>query len=225
MRRPCYRPVAVLVRSSPGRRRGEQRAPRLPTTQPRQVRNEGGSPTFHVAKSARDSRNENQMRRPRPLKCRAADMSQSLCGRAEAEDVGRSAPCVGPQQNHAKSALRGACSAGGQPTLQEAKSARDARRGIQRQRPRPLASRATDLSRCCCGRAQADGVGRSVPALAHNTTTPSSRCTERAPQAVGRLSTRQGARATRATEFESGGHDLSNAVPQSVAMLVRSSPG
>ena len=33
----CRRPVAVLVRSSPGRRLGEKRALRWPTTQPRQV--------------------------------------------------------------------------------------------------------------------------------------------------------------------------------------------
>ena len=35
---PCRRPVAVLKRSSPVRWRGEERAPRWPTTQPRQVR-------------------------------------------------------------------------------------------------------------------------------------------------------------------------------------------
>ena len=37
-RRPCYQPTTVLVRSSPGRQRGEECAPRWPTTQPRQVR-------------------------------------------------------------------------------------------------------------------------------------------------------------------------------------------
>ena len=58
----CLRPIAVLVRSSPGRRRGKERAPRWPTTQPRQVRtarhasSEDGRPIFHEAKSARAAR-------------------------------------------------------------------------------------------------------------------------------------------------------------------------
>ena len=62
---------------------------------------------------------------------RAADLSRCWCGRSSADGVGRSAPRVGPQHNHAKSALRGACSVGGRPILHGAKRARAARHGIQ----------------------------------------------------------------------------------------------
>ena len=63
-------------------------------------------------------------------------------GRASVGGVETSAPCNnGPHHNHARSALRGACSAVRWPFLFVA----------------------TDLLRYWCGRASADGMGRSVP--------------------------------------------------------------
>ena len=57
-RSPCRRPVAVLVRLSPGRWRREERNLRWPTTQPHQVRTarsvlHGGRPVLHDAKAHR----------------------------------------------------------------------------------------------------------------------------------------------------------------------------
>ena len=54
-----------------------------------------------------------------------------LCGRASADSVGRSAARVSPYHNHAKSALRSACFAGGWPILHGAKFARATCRGVQ----------------------------------------------------------------------------------------------
>ena len=81
----------------------------------------------------------------------AADLSRCWCSQAPADGVGRSAPRVRPQHNHAKSALRGACFAGRRPLLHGTRFARDACHGIQTRWPGPLESRAAGLSRCWCG--------------------------------------------------------------------------
>ena len=84
-----------------------------PTTQPRQVRTArraysvGDRPTTYGAKRARTARHCVWSRLPRFAEGCAADLLRCWCGRAPADGVGRSAPCVGPQHNHAKSALRG----------------------------------------------------------------------------------------------------------------------
>ena len=104
------------------------------------------------------------------------------------DGVARSAPRVGPQHNRAKSALRGACSVGGRSILHGAKSARAARHGFRTQCLRPVEDRAPDLSRCWCGRAPADGVGRSASpvGLQHNHSKSAMRATRRAYSVGGR---------------------------------------
>ena len=92
-------------------------------------------------------------------------ISRCWCGRALADGVGRNAPCVGQQYNHARSSLRCACSVGGRPILHAAKRERAARHRIRTRWPRAFSGRATDLSRCWCGRSLADGVGRSAPCV------------------------------------------------------------
>ena len=146
-RRPCCQPVKVLVRSSPGRRRGEKRAPRWPTTQPRQVcqraRAQWAVGRFSTGRKVRGmratafERNNQDLSNVVPLTC------FSVCA-------------VEPQPT----AWGGACSA-----------------------------------------------------LSRNTTTPSPRCSARAPWAVGRFSTGKKARGTRATGFDRGGQDLSKTMP------------
>ena len=163
-------------------------------TQPRQVRNArrvcsvGGRPILHRAKSARAARHGIRTQWPRPFEACAADLSRYWCGRAPADGVGRSAPRVGPQHNHAKSALRGACSVSGRPILHGAKRARAARHGIL---TRVISFRNACLPTC-------RGVGAveppptaegGAPCVGHNTTTPSPHCAARAPWAVGRYST------------------------------------
>ena len=113
LRRPCRRHVAALVQSSPGRRHEQERAPRWATSQPPQVRTArhawsvGGRPILHGAKSAWATRHGFRTRWPQPLEAHS-DLSWCWCGQAPTDGVGRSAPRVGPQHNHAKSALRGA---------------------------------------------------------------------------------------------------------------------
>ena len=182
-RRSCPRPVAVLVRSSPGRRRAEECAPRWATTRPFQARaacyaatcSVGGRPTLHGTKSARAERDGIKTWFSRPLETRAADMSRWWCGRASADGVRRSAHRVGPQHNRAKSALRGA-------QLLRARSA-DTTRGKKREGRAARNSNvvltafrkpcAADLWQCLRGRASTDNVETSAPASGHNTTTPS----------------------------------------------------
>ena len=105
VRSPCRRPVAVLLRSSLGRRCGEERALRWATSQPRQVRTAqracsvGYRPMSCGVKCGRAMRHGIQTRRVKPVKDRAADLSPCWCGRASADVVGRSVPRVGPQRN------------------------------------------------------------------------------------------------------------------------------
>ena len=247
---------------------------------------------FHGAKSTRSARHGIRTGRPWSFEARAANLSRCWCGRAPADDVGRSAPHVGPQHNHAKSALRGVCSVVGWSVLHprgEARAGRAPRysnaviktirslfcrpiavlvrsslgrrhgeeraprwattqprqvhtalracsvggrpilpRGEKRagRAPRdsnavikPFEAGAADLSRCCCGRASADGVGRT--ALAHNTTTPSAHYAARAPWAVGRYSAGRKARGPRATSLRRGDYNLPK--PLSRCWCVRAS--
>ena len=69
------------------------------------------------------------------------------------------APRVGPQPNHAKSALQGACSVLRRPLLVGAIRARDARHGIRTRWSTTFKPLAADRSRCWCNRASTDGVG------------------------------------------------------------------
>ena len=104
---------------------------------------------FSLGESARNARHGIQKRRRRTLECRATNLSQWWCGRAPAGSVGSSVPRVGLHHDHAKSALRGACSAGGRLTFHEAKSASDARQGNRKRLLRLLECRAANL--CCVG--------------------------------------------------------------------------
>ena len=120
---------------------------------------------------------------------------------------------IGPQHNHGKGALRGACFLGGRPILRDTKArgsrAMEVERGKQglsepRYRP-PLVLMWS--SPCPTAR------GGERPALGHNTTTPSAHCAERAPWAVDRYCTSRTARELRATGVERRGHELSKAMP------------
>ena len=77
--------------------------------------------------------------------------------------MARSAPRVAPQHNHAKCALRSACSVGGRPTLYEAKGARVAHHESRTWWPLNLKVRAANPPRCKCGRVPAGGLARSAP--------------------------------------------------------------
>jgi len=136
------KPVPLTCRSvgamGPGRRRGEECALCWPTTQPCQIRTaprrklRGRSAETPQGESARTARHGTLGRWSKLFEARAADVSWCSCDRARAGSVGRSAPRVGPQYNHAKSALRqGACSVGGRTTRHGVESARPARHGIR----------------------------------------------------------------------------------------------
>ena len=123
----------------------------------------GSRPNLHGTKSARGARHGTQARRSQTFEDRVANLPQHWCGRASADGVRRRASRVGPKHNHAKSALRGACSAGGRPIIHGAKSARAARHGIRTRRSQTLKKRVANMSWCWCGQASADGVRRSAP--------------------------------------------------------------
>ena len=127
--------------------------------------------------------------------------------------MGRSATRVGPQHNHAKHALRCACTVGGRPLLHGAKRARAARHGIRRRwyglsKPVPLTYHGVDAVE-----PRPTARGRARPALAHNTTTPSPHCATHAPWEVDRYCTGRIARAPRATGLEGGRRGRSKSVP------------
>ena len=100
--------------------------------------------------------------------------------------MGRSALRVGPHHNHAKSALCGACSAVSRPLRHGAIRARDVRHGTRTRWSRPLESPAVDWSKCWCGRASADCVGRSAPRVGphHNHAKSALRGALRGPSAA-----------------------------------------
>ena len=75
----------------------------------------------------------------------------------------RSAPRVGPQHNHAKSALRGVCSVGGRLILHGRRAHGLYFTGIECDDPVRLKKRAANQPQCWCGRPSLDGVGRIRP--------------------------------------------------------------
>ena len=114
-RSPCRRPVTVLVRLVIGRRRGQERAPRQPCIGPQHSHAKsalcgacsvGDRSILHGASCAlaarhRIRRSGHVLPKPAPPTCHgvgAVDPRPSAWG---------SAPRVGSQHNHAKSALRG----------------------------------------------------------------------------------------------------------------------
>ena len=114
-RSPCRRPVTVFVRSVIGRRREQERAPRQSCISPQHSHAKsalcgacsvGDRPILHGATCAlaarhRIRRSGHVLPKPAPPTCRgvgAVYPQPSAWG---------SAPRVGPQHNHAKSALRG----------------------------------------------------------------------------------------------------------------------
>ena len=138
--------------------------PRWPTTQLRQVRT-----TRHVlrGRSADTPRDEKRVgRAPRALGAVITTFRSPYrgVGAFEPRPTARGiAPRIGPQHNHAKCALRGACSVGGWPVLHGTKSARAVGHDIRARGSKPFESGAADLSRCWCGRASVDDVGRTAP--------------------------------------------------------------
>ena len=87
-----------------------------------------------------------------------------------------------PQHNHARSALRGACTVDGHPILSTRRRVHGpgttrARRGVY-EVSKPLLP-----TSCGVGAVEPQPMawGRAHLALAHNTTTPSAHCAERAP--------------------------------------------
>ena len=138
----CRRPVAVLVRSRLGRRREEERAARWPTSQTRQVRaarrvlcGPSAASPWCDTRAGRAPRVSNVL--TKPFESSSVDRSQCWGGRTSVDGVERSAPRVGPHYNHAKSALRGACSAVRRSLLHGAIRARDTRHGVRTRWPRP----------------------------------------------------------------------------------------
>ena len=166
-------------RCQANRRRGEKCAPRWATTQPRQVRTTrhacsvGGLPILHWAKSAWAAYHGIHLRRPRPFEVHTSGLLRRLCGRVSASGVVGARPrwpATQPRQvRTARRVLRG-------PLLHGSNSARAARQGVRTRRLRFFA----DPSRWWCGRAPADGVGRSVP----RQHTKPALCGGRTPRAV-----------------------------------------
>ena len=93
----------------------------------------------------------------------ATNLLRCWCSRASAGGLVRSAPHVGPQHNHAKSALHGACSVGGRPMLSTRGRARGpGAMGAERGGQRTFKVSAANLPRCWCSRASAGGLARSA---------------------------------------------------------------
>ena len=99
---------------------------------------------------------------------------------------GWSAPRVGSQHNHAKSALRDVCSAVRRPLLHGTLRIRDARHTTRMRSPIPYEYSGFDCSLCYCGRASTDGVGRSVPRICphHNHAKSTAQRVLRSPSAM-----------------------------------------
>ena len=156
---------------------------------------------------------------------RTVDLSRCWCGRASAGNVGN-APCVGPQHNHDKSATRGARAPraiGRYSTWQKKRGPRAT--GFEREVYNLVEDRVADLSWCWCGRASADGMGRSAP-LRWATTQPfQARTARHVCWAVGRYSTGRKARGPRAMGLDDGDYKYSKPCRRPVAVLVRSSLG
>ena len=93
----------------------------------------------------------------------AANLPRCWCSRAAASSLARSASHVGPLHNHAESALRGACSAGGRPILSTRRRARGPRvMGSRTQRSRSFINRIVNLPRCWYSSVSAGGLARSA---------------------------------------------------------------
>ena len=123
----------------------------------------GGRPTLYEAKGARVAHHGSQSQWPLNLKVRAANPPRCKCGRVPAGGLARSAPRVRPQHNHAKCALRGACSVDSRPILPEAESARAAHHGSHTRWPLNLKVRAANPPRCWCSRVSTGGLAMSAP--------------------------------------------------------------
>ena len=85
---------------------------------------------------------------------------QSSPGRRHREERATRWPITQPRQ--VRTAWH-VCSVGGRPVFHRTRSARAARRGVRARRSQFFETRAADPSRCWCGRAATDGVGRSAP--------------------------------------------------------------
>ena len=142
----------------------------------------GCRPKLHGAESARAARHGTCEQRPRHSKACAADLSWCWCSQASAGGLAKSAPRLGTQHNNARSALRGACSVDGRPILSTRRRVRGPGamgpvRGVHEvSKPVPPTSRGVGALE-----PWPMAWGRAHPALAHNTTTPSAHCAERAP--------------------------------------------
>ena len=178
---PCRRPVAVLVRSSLGRLRGEDRAPRWATKQPRNARTAqracsvAGRPIIHGAKSVRadTTRDSNAAMAKIQTRCRRPDamLVRSSPGRRRGEErAPRWAITQPPRQM--RTAGRG-CSVDGRPMYRVAKSAWAVRHGIKNGNQ----NRSNVVPPICRGvgsvKPRPTAWGGARPALGHNTTTPS----------------------------------------------------
>ena len=152
-RQPCCRPVAVLVRLSFERRceNGARRELAHNTTTP-SSRCTAFAPRpfdrFSFARYAIGTRatgyehatNVFRFLRRRPV----VVLVQTSLGWRHGEERAR----AGPHHNNSKSALRGACPAGGRSILHRAKFAWAARHGVRTRWKKNLERRASDLSLC-----------------------------------------------------------------------------
>ena len=168
---------------------------------------------LHLTKRARAARYGARKRRLGRCKAAAADPARRRRKRASANSVGWSASRVGRADNSAKPAARSACSVGGRLVLYMTKRARAARHGTRTRRRRHFEAAAADLARCLRQEPRPTGWGGARRELAAQTTAPSTQRAVRALWAVCWLSTRQGARAPRATGQERYGYDGSKPHP------------
>ena len=170
-------------------------ATRWPETLPRQVRAAGCVLRAPSAATRRcDTRAEHALRDSngliKTLQPPAAVRSRCWCGRTLTDIVGMERAArwltTHPRQVHAAWPVFRVR----RPLLHGAIRAREARHGIRTPWSMHVKPPAAVGSRCLCGHASADGVGRSASRVGpHHNQGPSPRCAARAPRAVGPFST------------------------------------
>ena len=161
-RRTCCQPATVLVRSSPGRQRGKERAPRWSTTQPRQIRAarrvlrgrpaESPQGEKHAGRAPRDS-NAVVVRTCRRPCCQPATVFvRSSLGWQRGEECAPRWPTTQPRQVcAAQRVLRGRSAESPQGEKRAGRAPRDSN-AMTKTSQRPCYQPATVLVRSIAGR-------------------------------------------------------------------------
>ena len=200
------RPGAVSVKKSLGQRRGVERAARWPRRQPRQVRQRARAPWavgwFSTGRSARGPRARNSKLSATTFRSRSRRPGAVSVKRASANGVGWSAPRVGREDNHAKSAsarvLRGRSAGSPRGEARAGRAARDSKALVTTCRSRSRRPGAVSVKKSL---GQRRGVERAPRWLRRQPRQVRQRA--RAPWAFGRFSTGRSARGPRGTGFRS----------------------